>query len=223
LNAGGAMTGDELAEFSGMIRACFMRKWWFDGDPDDVAQDAALETWRAHLDKGFPLRGNRGYYFKGATCESRLNWNRARSAVAVAERQAARSNEWSDRTPLVGCGYPDSNHVDDGKKSPKPVHLPDYRTPDLGREALDVSRMRDRLWAIFEDHLQKMPVKDRRPLMMLLGIGGPPLEASEVAKKLGKAPAAIWASVRRLGKSVREDKGAKRAARVLIQSMEIQR
>ena len=68
-----------------------------------------------------------------------------------------------------------------------------------------------------------MEAADRRALKMLLGIGGPPLEASEVAEKLGKAPAAIWAIVRRLGKSVRQDKGALRAGRVLIQSMEIQR
>jgi hypothetical protein len=217
------MTGDELVEFAGMIRACFIRKWWFDGDPDDIAQDAALETWRAHLDKGLPLRGNRGYYFKGATCESRLAWNRARSAVAVAERQAARSGEWIDRTPLVGCGYPDSNRVDDGKKSPRPIHVLDNRTPDLWREAIDVSRMRDRLWGILEDHLQQLPAGDRRALKLLLGIGGPPLEATEVAEQLGKAPAAIWAIVRRLGKSVRQDKGAQRARRVLIQSMEIQR
>jgi hypothetical protein len=55
---------------------------------------------------------------------------------------------------------------------------------------------------------------------MLLGIGTPQRDPDEVVMVLGRPAPSVWATVRRLKKAISNDRGARRARRVMIQHQE---
>lgn len=204
------MTGTELYEFARMVGRSFQAKWWFDGDADDVAQDAAEAVIRYHRKKRLPIKGHRSLYFHPATCEARIGWNRARAVVTMGERASVRSNQYVDRTPIVGCGY------DAG------VVFLDKRGPHGERQDRDAAAARERMLGILEDHVATLAPTERQVVAMLLGIGGQlrQMDPDEVYEATGLKAAAVWAIVRRFGKVVRQDKGALRARRAYLSHQE---
>jgi hypothetical protein len=207
------VTGAEVQEFAGMIRAVHLGKWWFDGDPEDLTQDAAFHTLKEQRKSRKPLKGNRGYYFAVATREARLDWNRARATVTMGERALRRSSEYSDRTPMVGCG----GRAEDGA-----VDLEDDRQPDAGRRRRDAAGARAHLLGILEDHAEMLHPTERQVVAMLLGLGTQlrQMDPEEVYAATGLAAASVWAIVRRFGKRVRSDRGALRARRAYLSHQE---
>lgn len=207
------MTGAEVQEFAGMIRAIYLRSWWFDGDPDDVAQDAAEHTLITHRKSRKPLKGNRGYYFQPAMCETRIGWNRQRATVTMGERASVRSSQYSDRTPLIGCG---------GRAQDGAVEIEDDRSPDANHRRRDVARARRQLLGIIEDHLDVIHPTERQVVAMLLGLGTQlqQFDPEEVYAATGLKASAVWAIVRRFGKIVRKDRGALRARRAYLSLQE---
>lgn len=206
------MNGAEVLAFAEMIRRVFATKG-FNGDGDDVAQDTAVHVLEAHRRKRVPMKGNRGYYYQVAVREGGITIGRQLSALSCGETTAQkRGREWADRTQLVGCG----GRAEDGA-----VELLDDDTmPDARRRRDDAADARARLWGIFEDYLRTMPEADRRVLGMLLGIGTPQRDPDEVTVATGRPAPAVWATVRRLKKVIANDRGARRARRVMIQHQE---
>jgi DNA-directed RNA polymerase specialized sigma24 family protein len=216
------MTGEELHAFARKIGGRFAVAFWFDGDPEDVQQDAAEAVWVAYQRSGLPLKGNVGYYNEPATCEARLAWNLGRAKVSLTEhalRQPGASRAFDKSCTIVGCGVNDEDA--DDFYAPQRANPPDERArPDRERHTRDLEAVRRKLWSIFEDHLAQLPAADRQAVSMLLGIGGPQLDPEEVLEKTGRTGASIWAAVRRFGRSVRDDRGAVRARRALRASSE---
>lgn len=203
------MNGAELKDFAGMVRGYFLSKWWFDGDPDDVAQDAAVATLETHRRKRMPLGDNRTYYFRAAVCETRLHYNRAKAVVAMSERTAKHAREYSNRTPLAGGG------------AERGVHLIDWRSPEDKRRQQDAAAARARMLGVLEDHLGAMDPSEREVIGMLLGIDRVrQWDPEEVCAATGMRPASLWAIVRRFGKLVRGDRGAIRARRAYLSLQE---
>ncbi len=199
------MTGEELTQFAQMVSRGFAAKRMPRELMEDVEQNVALVMLETERRYGLPLKGNRAYYFRPATCVPAMKLAQDRACVHLTEH-ALRHEEVAHFFGYVEMGA--AQELDCGRQA------------DAAVREEEAARARLRLWDFLEDHIAAMDEVERKALRMLLGIGTPQRDPEEVAEAIGRKPAFVWGLARRLGRSVKKDRGARRARRVMLQHRE---
>lgn len=198
---------NEIVGFARMVRAMF-RRHRSPGDPDDIEQQAALEVLLTEQRSGLPIAGNRRYHYRAASTSAGLMVSRARSAVTIWEKLSHRASEWSDRTPIVGCGH---------EAGPGVVDVDGGRMPDASVCARELAEARHALMEVVAWHVRQLSYRDRRALEVMLGIGTDPADdQAEASWRTGLSSGYVGNAVRRLAARIAADERARNLRRAML-------